>query len=46
MQQYYYVPRDMLQATNTLVIVEELGVSDLSQVTVALSSVQVPSMAH
>ena len=32
MQQYYYVPRDMLQAVNTLVLVDELGVTDLSQV--------------
>jgi hypothetical protein len=41
-QQYYYVPRDMLQETNSLVIVEELGISDLTQITIALSSVQIP----
>ena len=60
MQQYYYVPRSLLAASNTLVLIEvgdamrrwdtciiyllqELGVTDLSQVTVALSSVQVPA---
>jgi hypothetical protein len=42
MQQYYYVPHGMLQPMNELVFLEELGVSDLSLVTIALSVVQVP----
>ena len=42
MQQYYYVPRDALQETNTLVIIEELGITDISQIAIALSNVQVP----
>ena len=43
-QQYYYVPRDMLTATNTLVVCEELGMTDLAQITIALSNVQLPPL--
>ncbi len=45
-QQYYYVPRDILQAENTLVLGEELGVSDLSQVSVVLSTMVVPAVGE
>ncbi len=44
-QQYYYVPRDILQADNTLVLIDELGATNLSQVSVVMSTVVVPSGA-
>ena len=42
-QRYYYVPQDMLADTNILVLAEELGVADLSLVSVVSSTMVVPS---
>lgn len=42
-QQYYYIPLDLLQPSNVLVLIEELGMTDLSLITLAVSNVQVPS---
>jgi hypothetical protein len=41
-QQYYYLPRDMLLPANELVLIDELGVVDISQITVATVTVQIP----
>ncbi len=41
-QQYYYLPRDMLLPTNDLFIIDELGVTDISQITIAVVTVQTP----
>lgn len=41
-QQYYYIPQDAFLATNTLVLIDELGVTDITQVSIVLSSMIVP----
>lgn len=41
-QRYYFIPPDWLQASNMLTIVEDLGATDLTTITVGYSSVEVP----
>ena len=44
-QQYYYIPRDLLLATNTLVLAEEVGAPSITSLSIVLSTMVVPDSA-